>query len=250
MLSLIRGKALIMRRIRSKQKDKNLLLPFRSRTLSEPLYLSWFLISSKFLIVISLIVILAGCSINQLTPNFATNWFGSSKQQKVQNKQPLSEDSLLAAAKEDLTTGDVADLVGRCPAFKIWQKDQYLTVYNIGQVGDGLAVRHRGEITKTARECQILGTSVHVKYGFSGRVLLGPKGQPGLITLPAKIYLSDKTGQQIKIEKISVSINMEPGKPIGFFSMVREINIPIEAGKSANSYKLFVGFEQPADGVS
>ena len=60
-----------------------------------------------------------------------------------------------------------------------------MTIYEPGRVGDGLAVMHRGEISKTARECQIEPGRITVKYGFSGRVLLGPKGKSGRVTLAA-----------------------------------------------------------------
>ena len=49
---------------------------------------------------------------------------------------------------------------------------------------------HRGEITKMARECQLYSDRVVVKYGFAGRVLLGPKGAPGTVTLAVTIRVA------------------------------------------------------------
>ena len=53
------------------------------------------------------------------------------------------------------------------------------------------AIMHRGEITKMARECELYPDHVVVKYGVAGRVLLGPKGHPGLVTLPVSIKVAD-----------------------------------------------------------
>ena len=64
-----------------------------------------------------------------------------------------------------------------CPKVVMWPRDNNLTIYETGRAGDGLAIIHRGEITKTARECQIEPGRVTVRYGFSGRVLLGAARQ-------------------------------------------------------------------------
>ena len=93
----------------------------------------------------------------------------------------VTEEQLLSAAKADEgVTGTVAagEIAHGCPRFVVWPRDNNVTVYEQGRVGDGLAIMHRGEITKTARECQVEPGKVTVKYGFSGRVLLGPRGKP------------------------------------------------------------------------
>ena len=91
---------------------------------------------------------------------------------------------MLSSAKAE-GTGSVGDGVARgCPRFQVASRDHHVTIYEPGRAGDGLGVMHRGEITRTARECHIEGNRVTVKYGFSGRILLGPRGRPGSITLP------------------------------------------------------------------
>ena len=75
--------------------------------------------------------------------------------------------------------------------FRFGHRDNSVTEYADGQIGDGLAVIYRGEITRTARECQIQPGRVTVKYGFSGRVLLGPRGKPMRVTLPVHIFVTD-----------------------------------------------------------
>ena len=43
----------------------------------------------------------------------------------------------------------------RLPALPGRPRDNNVTIYEPGRAGDGLAVMHRGEITRTARECQV-----------------------------------------------------------------------------------------------
>ena len=87
-----------------------------------------------------------------------------------------------------------------------------LTIYAGGQVGDTQAVVHRGEITKLARECQIYGDRVMVKYGFAGRVLLGPKGVPGQVTLPVSIKVADADRKVLANDKTERADHRPVGK--------------------------------------
>jgi len=157
----------------------------------------------------------------------------------------LSEDRLLAAAKQDATAeGVVPSTTSLCTKFKIWDSDRFLTVYNVGQYGDNFAVRYRGELTKAARECIFQPGIVHVKYGFAGRVLLGPKGQAGTYNMPLLVHLSDSSGKKIKTEKITVPVTVQPGQSIGYFSRVGKIDVPLTGQQSGKSFGVFVGFEK------
>src|SRR5690606_40849560 len=102
-------------------------------------------------------------------------------------------------------------------------RDHYVTIYEQGRVGDALAVMHRGEITKTARECQIANGRVTVKYGFSGRVLLGPRGQPGTVTLPVNVVVTDGQREKVAQDSMAVSVSVAVDRPIGYFSVVRTV---------------------------
>ena len=137
----------------------------------------------------------------------------------------VTEDQLLAAAKSD--TGTTSSLGGElahgCPRFQVWAREGYVTIYEPGKVGDGLAVMHRGEITKTARECQIEPGRITVKYGFSGRVLLGPKGKSGRVTLPLTVFVTDAKREKLDNDKVRVDVDITLDKPIGYFSMVRTV---------------------------
>ena len=68
----------------------------------------------------------------------------------------VNADRLLENAKAD--NGQDAASSGaaaHCPQIVAWPYDRLLTVYEPGHNGDSLSIVHRGEITKTARECQL-----------------------------------------------------------------------------------------------
>jgi len=157
----------------------------------------------------------------------------------------VSEEAMLSAAKSD--EGDAtgtAPATLACPQFAIWPNTQTLTAYESGRDGDGLAIVHRGEITQTARECQIQGGHVSIKYGFSGRVLLGPRGTAGHVSLPVNVVLTDAGKQRVQGDSLRVEVDIAPDKPIGYFSSVRTITFDVPEGARTADYKLYVAFEK------
>lgn len=203
----------------------------------------------KLALVAVLAVFVSGCSLGSL-PSFSGGLWGSNeKKQEAPKNAGISEERLLAAAKLDAADQGAAPAATTlCTKFTVYNSDRFLTVYNVGQYGDGLAVKYRGELTKAARECQFQPGVVMMKYGFAGRVLLGPKGAAGTVNLPVLIHLTDAKGNKIKTEKVTVPVTVEPGKPIGYFSIVRRIDIPLQGGQSGRDYRVFVGFDKVDQG--
>ena len=157
----------------------------------------------------------------------------------------LSQESLLTAAKSD--EGDAATASSgllSCPQFAVWPSTQTVTVYEPGHDGDGLAIVHRGEIPQTARECQIQGGRVSIKYGFSGRILLGPKGSAGHVSLPVNVVLTNAGKQRVQGDSLRVEVDVAPDQPIGYFSSVRTLTFDVPEGARSADYKLYVAFDK------
>ena len=163
---------------------------------------------------------------------------------------PPNQNGMLDKAKADaprMESGVAGDSL-HCPQVVSWPHDRLLTIYAGGQVGNTQAIVHRGEITKLARECQIYGDRVTVKYGLAGRVLLGPKGAPGQVTLPVSIKVADADRKVLANDKASVSTIIPTENPVGYFSMVKEIAFPIQVGSRPEDYKVFVAFDHTGAG--
>jgi hypothetical protein len=193
---------------------------------------------------------LSGCGMSSLTSGIGGGWFGDKKSTNAEVGS-VSEDKLMAAAKSDggsvgLATGTTAF---GCPRFQVWSRDGYVTIYEQGKVGDALAVMHRGEITKTARECNMEPGRVTVKYGFSGRVLLGQKGKSGRVNLPATVFVADSKREKITTEKVQVSVDVALDNPIGYFSVVRSLSFSIPEGSRPGEYEVYVAFDRSVPGA-
>jgi hypothetical protein len=198
----------------------------------------------------ALATLVSGCGLSSLTSGIGGSVFGGQKSSSGQVAS-VSEDQLLQAAKADAgTTGSTETGISHgCPRFQVWSRDNNLTIYEAGRAGDGLAIRHRGEITKTARECQVSGNQVTVKYGFSGRVLLGPKGQAGNIALPVNVYVTDAKREKVAADQLTVAVDVAPDKPIGYFSAVRTVTFAVPEGARPGEFEVFVGFDRSVPGA-
>lgn len=186
---------------------------------------------------------LGGCGLSSLTSGLGGGMFGGdSKNTKVNS---VTEEQLLSAAKADFGGGTVgANVAHGCPRFVVWSPGHHATAFLPGREGDALAVMHRGEITKTARECKIEPGRVTVKYGFSGRVLLGPAGQSTRVTLPVKVFVHDADRQRLSSEDMSINVDVSVDNPIGYFSQVRTVTFAIPQGTRPGDYEVLVGFDR------
>ena len=198
---------------------------------------------------VALVSTLGGCGMGSLTSGIG-GVFGGQSNTKT-DVGSVSEDQLLAAAKSE--TGSTSAVGGEvaygCPRFQVWSRDGYLTIYEQGRVGDGLAVMHRGEITKTARECQIEQGRVTVKYGFSGRVLLGPKGKSGYVSMPLTVFVTDAKREKVATGQVKIDVDVSLDKPIGYFSVVRTVTFNVPEGARPGEFEVYVGFDRNVPGA-
>lgn len=197
---------------------------------------------------------LAGCGMSSITSGLGGGMFGSSKPSVSDSNEAVSEEQLLSAAKAEGSSAGPTVTGGinpGCPRLTAKSGDNNITFYEPGRTGDGLAIMHRGEITKTARECHIEAGRVTVKYGFSGRVLLGPRGQSGTVSLPINVIVTDGSNSRIAADAMKVDVTVALDKPIGYFSAVREVSFPVAEGARPGEYELFVSFDRTkAQGAS
>ena len=186
---------------------------------------------------------------SSITSGIGGGWFGSGKSTDAGGGS-VDQDRLLAAAKtETASVSGFGDVAYGCPRFQVWSRDGFVTVYEAGRVGDGLAVMHRGEITKVARECSVEPGRITVKYGFSGRVLLGQKGRTGRVTLPINVFVTDAKREKVATDATRVNVDVALDNPIGYFSIVRSVTFQIPEGSRPGEYEVYVGFDRSVPGA-
>jgi len=187
---------------------------------------------------------IAGCGGGSLTSPFGGSEDDATgyASERLPDSLPLAEPQTeMAAAPDAAPAPDGA--AQSCPQVVAWPNERLRTIYQSGHDGDQMYVVSRGEITKLSRECRLYGGRVVVKYGFAGRVLLGPKGNPGVVTLPVSVRAQDAYKATLAQDKMTVPVTVPAEKPVGYFSMVREISFPITVGSRLEDYKIFVALK-------
>ena len=202
----------------------------------------WWLRPCWFVGLVAAPFLMSGCAVSKFS-----NPFGAGSPDT--SASAVTEDRLMQTAKADSGEDLPGGMSAHCPQVVAWPRDRLLTIYQPGHVGDNLAVVHRGEITKMARECQLYSDRVVVKYGFAGRVLLGPKGTPGTISMPVSVRVAGAEQKTLATDKMSIAATVPAGNPVGYFSMVREITFPILVGTRPEDYKVFVAFDRTQPGA-
>jgi hypothetical protein len=107
-------------------------------------------------------------------------------------------------------------------------------------------VRYQGALGQLARECAVLGETMTMRVGIEGRVLVGPKGGPGNVTVPLRVALVAEGPQPRTISSkfYSVAVNVPEGASQAIFSLVEDdLTFPIPADKRLDSYMVYVGFD-------
>ncbi len=186
---------------------------------------------------------LSGCAISTFSNPFKRD---TAVNYNADTPPPVTEDAMLANAKTD-TGSDISPTAGasqHCPQVVAWPQDRVITTYQSGHKGDSLAIIYRGELTKLARDCQLVGNRVTVRYGFAGRVLLGPKGHSGTYTLPVSIRVSNPDKKVISHSRLRVPAPVPSGNPVGYFSAVKTTSFSVATGTRPEDYQIFVALVQ------
>ncbi|MHA1516989.1 MAG: hypothetical protein ACTSYK_00135 [Alphaproteobacteria bacterium] len=185
---------------------------------------------------------LAACGGSQISNPFGTTEATGYSSERLPDSVPesrMAEASIAAAPAAMPANGKSTS----CPQVVAWPNERLRTIYQSGHDGDQMYVVNRAEITKLSRECQVYGGQVVVKYGFAGRVLLGPKGRPGRVSIPVSVRAAGPSKQTLATDTMKISATVPANNPVGYFSMVRQMSLPIQYGARLEDYKIFVALK-------
>ncbi len=116
------------------------------------------------------------------------------------------------------------------------------------QGGDGpTELRYQGTITDLARECRIDGQTMTIRVGIEGRVLVGPKGDGGRVSLPIRIAVTKGLSTPVWTRLYQVPIEIPAGSPnVAFTQVEDQVSFPLPEPSDLATYIVFVGFDNQA----
>ena len=83
-----------------------------------------------------------------------------------------------------------------------------------------------------ARECAILGSTMTIKVGVEGRLVVGPKGGPGTVTVPIRIAVVQEGPQPRPVisKFYAVQVNVTQGATqVPFTHVDDDLTFPLPA---------------------
>jgi hypothetical protein len=180
-------------------------------------------------------LLLLGCSFGATSKDAADTSTGN----RLTN--PFSSSPPAPAGKPDFNPAD-------CPDIEIRTGAGTLTVGNTPQTS-ATDVRYQLTFGQLARQCIAVGSSLTIKVGVQGRVILGPAGSPGGVEVPLRYAIvSEGAAPKTIFTKFKrLPVDVPPDRSNLAFSDIDDMTIPFPTASELSTYVVYVGFDSMGD---
>lgn len=142
---------------------------------------------SRLLLTASLIAALSGCS---------SLGFGSKDNKDTATEigvapQPVAGASGSAAEPVAPPTTGPVYIAGKCPQVVIRDEGAIYKTYAKGAKDDPTQLAYQASLVQGTRQCSTDGTALNMTIVVQGRLVAGPMGGAGSVTLPIKVSVMD-----------------------------------------------------------
>lgn len=134
-----------------------------------------------------------------------------------------------------------SDLTGYCPRATLRDGTSFFNTYAKGGQDDATKIIYQASISDTTRDCIRSGGMMTMNIGVAGRVVPGPLGTTGSITMPIRIVVvhgSDVLYSQLHKFQVQIS---DTSAATQFVFNDPNVVIPEPTEKN---YAVFVGFDE------
>lgn len=177
---------------------------------------------SKRLAALALVSALAGCQSGGIQQ--ALN-IGSSKDKQTEERQRITQ----------------AQLRGYCPRVTLRENTGYYNTYEKNAEGDPDSVIYQAAISDVTRSCEQSDGFLNMKVAAAGRVVPGPKGKDGTITMPIRVAVLE--GDQVVYSQLTQhQVQIDTGGGATQFLVTDEnVQVPIQQG---SRFRVYVGYDE------
>jgi hypothetical protein len=169
-----------------------------------------------------------------------TNLFGSGSSNSSQTAvQPVAPGTAIPLPEEY-----------ECPTVAIRQGTSTYSVSAIGADPNAMNLRYQATFVQNARECKLIGTTINVRVGVEGRLILGPAGGPGQFDVPLRFAVVQE-GPEPKtfVTKLRwIKVDVPPGQTNVLFTVIEdELSFPMpREPRDLDAYVVYIGFDSAA----
>lgn len=117
--------------------------------------------------------------------------------------------------------------------------------WQVTEPSDG-GVRYQATLGQFSRECRFSAPDMTMRIGIQGRVLLGPKGGPGKLTVPIRLAVVEEgpAPKSVWTKFYSVPVEVGPGvMQVDFGLVADDVTFPRPSPGASESYIVYVGFD-------
>jgi hypothetical protein len=111
---------------------------------------------------------------------------------------------------------------------------------------NALSLRYQLSFTQTARECVLRGNDLTIKVGVQGRIVVGPAGGPGPISIPLRYALvregSEPKTLWTKLFTVPITIQQDQLN-VPWLHIEEEMTVPRPSSDELEAYVIYVGFD-------
>lgn len=101
-----------------------------------------------------------------------------------------------------------------------------------------------------ARQCALRGTTLAMRVGVQGRVIVGPAGGPGQVNVPLRYAVMEEGPNPktivTKFKRIPVTVSAGETY-VAFTDIEEELSFPLPSPYALQSYVVYVGFDELGD---
>jgi hypothetical protein len=197
-----------------------------------------FLSPRRFGILVAATMLLAGCQITDppSSQSGAPSQQGGSSPNSWRlalfgNPQNVPQERKGEEERQDLNCPTVGVLDGGA-------------AHRLGRPGAASEVAHQASLIDVARECRFSATSIDIKVGVYGRLLIGALGKPGTYSVPVRVAV--KRRDAVVASRIArVSVTIPPNETSVAFTHIEEnISLPLSERDPSDEYDVYVGFDE------
>jgi hypothetical protein len=134
-----------------------------------------------------------------------------------------------------------------CPAAEVRRGAATLSVGPTGE-RTAMTMKYQASFVRLARECALVEGNMVVKVGVEGRVVLGPAGIPGPVSVPLRFAVVQETASggtraiTTKFIKVPVDVGATGNTP--FVYVEEALSFPVPTPTTAlDDYIVYVGFD-------
>lgn len=132
---------------------------------------------------------------------------------------------------------------GKCPQVVVRDGSEAYRVYAKGATDDPTQLLYQAALADSTRQCSVDGSNLKVAVVVQGRLIAGPAGSSGTVTLPIRVTVKD--GDTSLYDHVTnYPATIPPGQTTTQF-LFTDNNVSISGG-SGGFTTVFVSFDKPA----